>query len=327
MLNAFWPMTSFNEIVLAATFIGGAEIFTLRKLQSAAWSGHLVVNPSLYKLLRKASDWKELEQDAALEPLAEKISRASLRLALASRRSSLLAGKCLLGNLRAASLFAVAPAQLSIGNAAFIHDNAAYLNAKARLLIGAITARAGSTFFACQHARSANIIAPLVKSRTSVIYFDELKTDVRRRLSVADRISIAAVGRIERAKGQLHVAAIANELKRHLGRVELTLLGNVQEPDYLASIRSVLHPDVELRQITLRPDDVAALLEQMDAVVHASQRESLPLIMFESFRAGTPFFATPVGGITELLRPPYLLSGAAVADAQAILAFFKGATS
>jgi glycosyltransferase involved in cell wall biosynthesis len=50
-------------------------------------------------------------------------------------------------------------------------------------------------------------------------------------------------------------------------------------------------------------DDISALLSRLDLVVVPSASiDSLPRIIFESFAAGVPVVAFPVGGIPEIIR-------------------------
>jgi glycosyltransferase involved in cell wall biosynthesis len=69
-----------------------------------------------------------------------------------------------------------------------------------------------------------------------------------------------------------------------------------------------------------RLDDLPTLLNALDLLVVASERETGPLVLLEALACGVPVISTPVGRCPELLTPEALF---AVGDAQALAAVIQ----
>ena len=145
-------MNLWDQVVLCSTFLGGAEIYSLERMRADAQEAVLHCNPSLAAVVRGDSRYDTIEVATypCLEPLAKRISWGTMRAASRGMSTLLRQRSTLLGNLRAASIQLVAPSARE--NCAFIHDNANYLNFKARLLITLIVARSRTVFFPCLHS-------------------------------------------------------------------------------------------------------------------------------------------------------------------------------
>lgn len=301
---------NYDFIVLVGEYIGGAEIFTLAKIRSGAWTGQLVMNPRLASCLRRDPTYAGIPvaEIDELEPLAQRITIDSVRTGASALDRMMSGSRVLLGNLKASAT------QLATREArsrdVFVHDNCNYLNLKARSLIAALCVRSRHSYFACNHARRAVPLLGRVFSASSVHYFSDFTVPARAAARHVDEVRILNVGRVELNKGQLDAAAIAVALSRRVPRVTLTLIGSVFEPEYFERIRSLLaEHSISLVQKTVPHDQIEAAMREHDLVLHTSKVESLPLVMFEAAAADVPFFAVPVGGIPEILPAAFQLVG------------------
>lgn len=120
-------------------------------------------------------------------------------------------------------------------------------------------------------------------------------------------VRIATVGRIGPDKDPALAARVGLAIADLMGPVELTLLGDIVNPRYASQVMAMARHDLRIVQLRLSHEEVVPFLSKQHLVLHTSPIESLPLVLFEANAAGVPFFALPVGGIPEVLPPPFLL--------------------
>jgi glycosyltransferase involved in cell wall biosynthesis len=324
-MNRVPSAPSWKCVVLCSTMLGGAEVFTLERMREIA-GARLHCNESLGRLVRNEPRYAgiAMEVEPALEGLAHSISLRWLTEGARALSPLLGNGGILLANLRAASLqLASAHARR---NLAFIHDNAHYLNRKARLLVALIVARSPVVFFPCRHSTFGIPWHALLRRHLAVEYFDVFREPVGGG-RVEAPLRVACVGRISPDKNTLGAVRIANALARRVGAVRLALLGNVLDARYAARLGAEATTQVELSLRQVPRSEMSSILRQQHLVLHASRIESLPLVLFEANACGVPFFAAPSGGIPEVLPERFLID---VENpdraAQAIAAFFDGGT-
>jgi glycosyltransferase involved in cell wall biosynthesis len=114
---------------------------------------------------------------------------------------------------------------------------------------------------------------------------------------------IGVIGRIEKEKGQMEFVEAARTIAAQVSGCSFVIGG---APLFAASdyFDRVAAASAGLPfEFTGWQDDISALLSRLDLVVVPSASiDSLPRIIFESFAAGVPVVAFPVGGIPEIIR-------------------------
>jgi glycosyltransferase involved in cell wall biosynthesis len=125
-----------------------------------------------------------------------------------------------------------------------------------------------------------------------------------------DDLLLINVGTLERRKNQVGLLDLFARIHRLQNRARLLLAG--EGPDAPAITARAAELGVSDRVTLLgRRTDVPALLELSDLYVHYSACENCPMVVLEAARAGLPWAAIPVAGVTELQR---LIGGCAAID-------------
>lgn len=114
-----------------------------------------------------------------------------------------------------------------------------------------------------------------------------------------DTVLVVAVGVLRPEKGHADLAAAVARLPRDLP-VRVVVAGDGPERARLDALAGPLGDRFALLG---RRDDVPALLEAADLVVHPSTADALPTALLEAAAAGRPVVATSVGGIPEIVTP------------------------
>jgi glycosyltransferase involved in cell wall biosynthesis len=110
------------------------------------------------------------------------------------------------------------------------------------------------------------------------------------------------VGRLDPIKGlELLLAAMRSAPDLSM---KLDVLGSAGDDRHRAKIRALIAADPRVRLLApIGPDQVVPLLARYDITVVPSQvLETGPLVVLESFAAGTPVLGSALGGIAELVR-------------------------
>jgi glycosyltransferase involved in cell wall biosynthesis len=114
-----------------------------------------------------------------------------------------------------------------------------------------------------------------------------------------DDVVVAMVGVLRPGKGhELAVPAI-DEVRRIVPRVRLLVVGDGPARDEVARLAASLGDCVVL---TGHRDDVMAVLDAADILLHPSQWDAFPTVLLEGLAAGVPIVATAVGGIPEIVE-------------------------
>lgn len=141
------------------------------------------------------------------------------------------------------------------------------------------------------------------------------RSRLRRELGIsADTLTVGIVGDLIPLKGQHTLLEAAGPGP---AGVCYLVVGDARPGDdrsavYAARLRRIAPDGV---MFTGRREDIPALLNALDLLVVASERETGPLVLLESLACGTPVVSTPVGRAPELLPPEALFP---VGDAAAL---------
>lgn len=136
-------------------------------------------------------------------------------------------------------------------------------------------------------------------------------------------VVVAVVGVLRPGKGHELAVAAVDELRRVVPRARLLIVGDGPARDDVVRLAARLGEDAVLAG---HRDDVMAVLDAADILLHPSRRDAFPTVLLQGLAAGVPIVAAGVGGIPEiiedgrsglLVRPP--LSGTAFAAALARL--------
>lgn len=121
-------------------------------------------------------------------------------------------------------------------------------------------------------------------------------------------IHIAIVGQISFIKGQEQfVAAALQLLKNRKEQLKFFIIGDIQDKvdaEYRIALEKKVHDAGCSENIifTGRRNDVPALLERFDILVHASATsDSCPMVVLEYMYSGKPVIASRIGGVPELI--------------------------
>lgn len=142
--------------------------------------------------------------------------------------------------------------------------------------------------------------------------------DVRAGLGLGpDDPVVAMVGVLRAGKGHDLAVTAVDETRRTLPSVRLVIAG---DGPARAEVERLAAPLGNAAVLTGHREDVMALLDAADVLLHPSRADAFPTVVMEALAAGTPIVASAVGGIPEivedgatgLLVPPPL-TGAAFA--------------
>jgi glycosyltransferase involved in cell wall biosynthesis len=129
---------------------------------------------------------------------------------------------------------------------------------------------------------------------------------VRRELGIPpDAPCVGIVGHVQGWKGQLLVAEAVARARRNLPALRCLIVGGVHRlgAEYAERLKErVAAPDLAGHVVLTgaRPD-VAACMDAMDVVIHASNREPFGRVLLEAMAAGRPVVAPREGGPLEIV--------------------------
>lgn len=134
------------------------------------------------------------------------------------------------------------------------------------------------------------------------------RDDVRGLLGYRDsEINLVVVATVQPRKAQLTAVRAVARLREMVpsAHPRLRIVGRVTKPDYLALVQAEIEA-LGLSDVVEFVGEVSKerALEHIyaaDALVCPSQSEAMPLVLLEAMQLGTPIFATPVGGVTEVV--------------------------
>lgn len=123
-------------------------------------------------------------------------------------------------------------------------------------------------------------------------------------ISVKKNINIVCVGVVCKRKNQLGAMRLVNTLVRSGYQVRLDCWGQLAEKDYVKDCmdyieRNHLQDFVCLKGFTM---EARREIRKADVLISCSYSESFPVVIIESFQNGVPVIATPVGGISEVIK-------------------------
>jgi len=129
---------------------------------------------------------------------------------------------------------------------------------------------------------------------------------VRREFGIPDGAPLVGiVGHIQEWKGQLLVAEAVARARREVPEIRCLVVGGVHKfgADYAARLRArIAEPDLAGHVLlTGARRDVAACMDAMDVVIHASNREPFGRVLLEAMAVGRPVIAPREGGPTEIV--------------------------
>jgi len=123
-----------------------------------------------------------------------------------------------------------------------------------------------------------------------------------RSFDLREGVSVGIIGQISPNKGQMDFVEAAAVLSSRFPCVQFTICGTPgpRNESYAARVRD-LSRNLPIRFLGWQ-DDVRHVLSRLDLLVIPSASEGMPRVMLESFSAGVPVVAYPVGGIPEAIR-------------------------
>jgi glycosyltransferase involved in cell wall biosynthesis len=129
---------------------------------------------------------------------------------------------------------------------------------------------------------------------------------VRRELGIpATAPCVGIVGHVQRWKGQLLVADAVARARRHVPGLRCLVVGGVHRlgAEYAERLKErIAAPDLAGHvMVTGARRDVAACMDAMDVVIHASDREPFGRVVLEAMAAGRPVIAPREGGPLEIV--------------------------
>ncbi len=148
----------------------------------------------------------------------------------------------------------------------------------------------------------------------------------RRELGIAeDERVVLFVGRLEPQKGIHDLLEAFEQLRAHVPRATLALVGHGISTEEVRARVERWSPGGARMLGALPPGEVAAWLGACDVMTLPSWAEGTPNVVLEALASGRPVVATRVGGIPDVLRDP--CSGVVVPprDADALAAALQDA--
>lgn len=111
---------------------------------------------------------------------------------------------------------------------------------------------------------------------------------------------VAQVAVLRPGKGHTAAAVAVADLRERVPGLRLLVVGD--GPDR-ASVERTVEPLGDAAIMLGHRDDVMAVLDAADALVHPSEVDAFPTALLEAMAAGLPVVATSVGGIPEIVEP------------------------
>jgi glycosyltransferase involved in cell wall biosynthesis len=114
-----------------------------------------------------------------------------------------------------------------------------------------------------------------------------------------DDMTVAVVGVLRAGKGHELAVAAVDEVRRAVPSVRLLIAG---DGPARADVERLAAPLGDAAVLTGHRDDVMALLDAADVLLHPSRADAFPTVLLEALAAGTPIVASAVGGIPEIVK-------------------------
>ncbi len=123
---------------------------------------------------------------------------------------------------------------------------------------------------------------------------------VRAELGLApEDLVVAIVAVLRPGKGHDVAVAAVEHVRRALPAARLLIAGDGPARDEVARLAAPLGDGAVLAG---HRDDVMAVLDAADVLVHPSRADAFPTVLLEALAAGLPVVATAVGGIPEIVE-------------------------
>ncbi len=126
------------------------------------------------------------------------------------------------------------------------------------------------------------------------------RTTVRAELGVGvDELVVTMVTVLRPGKGHQVAVAAAEELLGQFPNLRLLVAG---DGPARADVDNLLRPLGDRALLLGHRDDVPALLDASDVLLHPTEVDAFPTALLEAMAAGVPVVATRVGGVPEIVR-------------------------
>jgi glycosyltransferase involved in cell wall biosynthesis len=112
-------------------------------------------------------------------------------------------------------------------------------------------------------------------------------------------VVIALVGVLREGKGHEVAAAAVRALRSRFPRLRLLVAG---DGPYRGEVEAIMSELGDAAVMCGHRDDVMAVLDASDVLVHPSRVDAFPTSLLEAMAAGLPIVATAVGGIPEIVE-------------------------
>jgi glycosyltransferase involved in cell wall biosynthesis len=113
-----------------------------------------------------------------------------------------------------------------------------------------------------------------------------------------DDLVLVMLGVLRRGKGHDVAAEAVEELSDRFPRLRLVVLGEGRDR---SAVEPAVHPLGARAVLTGHRDDVMAVLDAADVLLHPSSVDAFPTALLEAAAAGVPAVATAIGGIPEIV--------------------------
>lgn len=133
---------------------------------------------------------------------------------------------------------------------------------------------------------------------------DAEKRDLRRQLGWRDMPTLLFVGGITKRKNPMVLVEACGLLRRRGVECQLAVVGPDHDPPYTAAIKARA-AELGVADLVIWHGftrDVAPLYRASDVYALPSSNEGMPNALLEAMASGLPSVATPISGITDLIR-------------------------